>query len=115
MQEEKEALSSMTLIKDPLIEPYFIGKDASSYTVYESMKIGNNNKGRGRKTRTKEGIKPISFHSNFASCLVSIAKLKIDNRPVYDSIAEYVAEWRRVKEEINQIVNIEDETVKSNV
>ena len=115
MQEEKEALTSMTLIKDPLIEPYFIGKDASSYTVYEIMKIGNNNKGRGRKTRTKEGIKPISFHSNFASCLVSIAKLKIDNRPVYNSISEYVAEWRRVREEINQIVNIEDETVKSNI
>lgn len=115
MQEEKEALSSMTLIKDPLIEPYFIGKDASSYTVYESMKIGNNNKGRGRKTRTKEGIKPISFHSNFASCLASIAKLKVDNRPVYNSISEYVAEWRRVKEEINQIVNIEDEKVTSNI
>jgi hypothetical protein len=115
MQEEKEALSSMTLIKDPLIEPYFIGKDSSSYTVYESMKIGVNNKGRGKKTRTKEGIKPISFHSNFSSCLSSIAKLKISNKPVYDSIAEYVAEWRRVKEEINQIINIENETVKSNV
>jgi hypothetical protein len=115
MSEEKEALSSMTLIKDPLIEPYFIGKDASSYTVYESLKAGNNTKGRGRKTRTKEGIKPISFHSNFASCLVSIAKLKVDNRPVYNSISEYVAEWRRIKEEINQIVNIENETIKSNV
>lgn len=115
MQEEKEALSSMTLIKDPLIEPYFIGKDSSSYTVYESMKIGVNNKGRGKKTRTKEGIKPISFHSTFDSCLISIIKLKINNKPVYDSIAEYVAEWRRVKEEINQIINIENETVKSNV
>jgi hypothetical protein len=115
MSEEKQALSSLTLIKDPLIEPYFIGKDANSYTVYESMKIGANNKGRGRKTRTTEGIKPISFHSTFDSCLTSIAKLKIDNRPVYNSISEYVAEWRRVKEEINQIINIEHETVKSNV
>jgi hypothetical protein len=106
MAEEKEALSSMTLIKDPLIEPYFIGKDASSYTVYENMKIGANSKGRGRKTRTKEGIKPISYHSDFGSCLASIAKLKINNKPMYTSIAEYVAEWRRIKEEINQIVNI---------
>ena len=107
MKEEKQALSSLTLIKDPLIEPYFIGKDSSSYTVYESMKAGASNKGRGRKARTTEGIKPISFHSTFDSCLVSIAKLKVDNRPVYDSISEYVTEWRRVKEEINQIVNIE--------
>jgi len=106
MIEEKQALSSLTLIKDPLIEPYFIGKDSSSYTVYETLMPGNNKKGRGRQTRSKEGIKPISFHSTFDSCLSAIAKLKIDNRPVYDSISEYVAEWRRVKEEINQIVNI---------
>jgi hypothetical protein len=107
MKEEKQALSSLTLIKDPLIEPYFIGKDASSYTVYETLMPGNNKKGRGRQTREKEGIKPLSFHSTFDSCLSSIAKLKIENRPVYNSISEYVAEWRRVKEEINQIVNIE--------
>ena len=107
MIEEKQALSSLTLIKDPLIEPYFIGKDSSSYTVYETLMPGNNKKVRGRQTRSKEGIKPISFHSTFDSCLSAIAKLKIDNRPVYDSISEYVAEWRRVKEEINQIVNIE--------
>ena len=48
MKEEKQALSSLTLIKDPLIEPYFIGKDASSYTVYETLMPGNNKKGRGR-------------------------------------------------------------------
>jgi len=107
MEEEKEALSSLTLIKDPLIEPYFIGKDANSYTVYETLKVGNNNKGRGRKTRSKEGIKPISYHTNFASCLTSIAKLKIDDRPLYNSLSEYITEWKRVKEEINQIVNIE--------
>jgi|LakMenEpi03Aug12_release.lakeMendotaPanAssembly.Ray.scaffolds.fasta_scaffold872172_2 hypothetical protein len=107
MQEEKEALSSLTLIKDPLIEPYFIGKDSSSYTIYESLKIGNNNKGRGRKTRTKEGIKSVSFHTTFGACLSAIAKLKIDNRPVYNSISEYVTEWKRVKEEISQIVNPE--------
>lgn len=106
MSEEKEALSSLTLIKDPLIEPYFIGKDANSYTVYQTVYPGENKRGRGRKTRTKEGIKPISFHTNFASCLSSIAKLKIDDRPVYDSISEYVEEWRRVKEEISNIVNI---------
>ena len=104
---EKEEASSTTFIRDNRIEPYFIGKDSSSYTVYETLMPGNNKKGRGRQTRSKEGIKPLSFHTNFDSCLASIAKLKIENRPVYNSISEYVAEWRRVKEEINQIVNIE--------
>lgn len=103
--EEKLNLSSITLIKDPLIEPYFIGRDANSYTIYETVYPGTNNKGRGRKTRTKESIKAISFHTNFGAAMGSIAKLKIEKRQVYDTIGEYIAEWRRVKEEINQIVN----------
>ena len=107
MQEEKQALSSLTLIKDPLIEPYFIGKDVSSYTVYETLKPGSNKKGRGRQTREKEGIKPVSFHTSFGSCLASIAKLKISNQQTYNSISEYVVEWKRVRDEINQIVNPE--------
>lgn len=105
MKEEKEALSSMILIKDPLIEPFFIGKDAYNYTVYQTVYPGENKGGRGRKTRTKESIKPISHHSNFAACLSSIAKLKVDDRSVYNSLSEYVTEWTRVKEEIYQIVN----------
>ena len=108
MQEEKQALSSLTLIKDPLIEPYFIGKDSNSYTVYETLMRGTNKKkGRGRQSRAKEGIKPISFHTTFGSCLASIARLKVSNQQTYNSISEYVAEWKRVKEEINQIVNPE--------
>lgn len=107
MSEEKEALSSLTLIKDPLIEPYFIGKDgANSYTVYQNVYPGENSKGRGRKTRTKESIKTVSFHSSFGGCLASIAKLKVDDRQTYNSINEYVNEWKRVREEINNIVNI---------
>ena len=39
--------------------------------------------------------------------LASIAKLKVSNQQTYNSISEYVAEWKRVKEEINQIVNPE--------
>ena len=32
-------------------------------------------------------------------------KLKVEDRPVYNTLKEYIAEWTRVKEEINQIVN----------
>ena len=95
---EKNDLSSVTLIKDPSIEPYFIGRDANSYP-------GTNTKGRGRKTRTKESVKTVSFHTNFGAALSSIAKLKVEKRQVYETIHEYITEWRRVKEEINQIVN----------
>ena len=102
---EKNDLSSVTLIKDPSIEPYVIGRDANSYTIYETVYPGTNTKGRGRKTRTKEAVKAVSFHTNFGAALSSIAILKVEKRQVYETIHEYITEWRRVKEEINQIVN----------
>lgn len=102
---ENQLPTSITLIKDPAIEPYFIGRDTNSYTIYETVYPGTNNKGRGRKTRSKEAIKTLSFHSTLSSALNSIAKLKVEKRPEYNTIKEYIAEWTRVKEEINQIVN----------
>ncbi len=59
---ENQMPSSMTMIKDPILEPYFIGKDTNSYTVYQTVMPGTNTKGRGRKTRTKETIKTLTFH-----------------------------------------------------
>ena len=48
MTKEKEESSSITIIRDPKIEPYFIGKDAYCYTVYQTItpdtKYTENNK-----------------------------------------------------------------------
>lgn len=103
---ENQLPSSITMIKDPTMEPYFIGKDTNSYTVYETVYPGTNNKGRGRKTRSKEAIKTLSFHSSIGSALNSIAKLKVEKRPVFNSIREYITAWEQVRDEINQMVNI---------
>jgi hypothetical protein len=94
------------MIKDPAMEPYFIGKDANSYTVYETVYPGTNNKGRGRKTRSKEAIKTLSFHSSIGAALNSIAKLKVEKRPMFNTIKEYITAWEQVRDEINQMVNI---------
>jgi hypothetical protein len=103
---ENQLPSSITMIKDPAIEPYFIGKDANSYTVYETVYPGTNNKGRGRKTRSKEAIKTLSFHSSIGAALNSIAKLKVEKRPMFNTIKEYITAWEQVRDEINQMVNI---------
>ena len=42
---ENQMPSSMTMIKDPILEPYFIGKDTNSYTVYQTVMPGTNTKG----------------------------------------------------------------------
>ena len=103
---ENQMPSSMTMIKDPILEPYFIGKDTNSYTVYQTVMPGTNNKGRGRKTRSKEAIKTLSFHSSISSALNSIAKLKVEDRPAFNSIKEYIGAWESVRNEIKQMVNI---------
>lgn len=102
---ENQLPSSMTMIKDPVLEPYFIGKDSNSYTVYQTVMPGTN-AGRGRKERTKESVKTLSFHNDIASALHSIAKLKVEERPVYWTIKEYIEAWESVRNEIKQMVNI---------
>jgi hypothetical protein len=102
---ENQLPSSMTMIKDPALEPYFIGKDSNSYTVYQLVLPGTNT-GRGRKTREKESIKTLSFHNDVSSALNSIAKLKVEQRPVFNSIREYIDAWESVRNEIKQMVNI---------
>jgi hypothetical protein len=110
---ENEMLKSSTIIKDKMIEPYFIGKDSTCYTVYELAKANNDDTKpkRGRKrvlteeNKDKVYLKAHGYFTNFENCLGEIAKLKINTRN-YDSIKEYIGEWSRVKTELNQIINI---------
>ena len=50
---EEEMLKSSTIIKDKMIEPYFIGKDATCYTVYELVKVSSD------ETKAKRGRKRV--------------------------------------------------------
>ncbi len=93
---------SITVIKDDVIAPYFIGQDQNCYTVYKNVVPGTNTKGRGRKTRTQESIKTLSFHTTFDSCLSSIAKLKLTERLEYNSIRDYINEWEKISNQITQ-------------
>lgn len=110
---EKEMLKSSTIIKDKMIDPYFIGKDSTCYTVYELTKANNDDTKpkRGKKriitedNKDKVYLKAHGYFTNFGNCLSEIAKLKVNVRN-YDSIKEYIDEWKRVKEELNHIINI---------
>jgi len=89
-------MSNNTMIKDPLLEPFFIGRDAYCYTIYESV--------APKKTRAgdllKEGVKgavyekPQGHYSDFTSALIGLAKLQLHQKGKnYSSIKEYIAEW----------------------
>jgi hypothetical protein len=110
---EIELFKTATLIKDPSIEPYFISKDSNSFTLWEACKTDENAKPkRGRKkvvtdeNRDKITYKSHGYYTQFENCLNGIAKLKINHTKNYDTIKSYVDEYKRVKEELNKIINI---------
>jgi hypothetical protein len=110
---EIELFKTATLIKDPSIEPYFISKDSNSFTLWEACTTDENTKPkRGRKkvvtddNKDKITYKSHGYYTQFGNCLNGIAKLKINHTKEYNSIKSYIKEYNRVKDELNQIINV---------
>jgi hypothetical protein len=88
--------SSLCTIKDPAMEPFYIVKDATNFTVMEKS-ISTRGFG-GKEASGKEQEKVIGYYSSFANALNSIAKQKFyQNQGEYTSIKEYLATWNQVK------------------
>ena len=92
----------MTTIKDPLLEPFYIGKDAHCYTTYEEItpdpKYTDNGKSGEKYT------KPLGHYSDFGSALRSIMKAKLNmGEKKYNSIKEYITEWNSIQKEIKNL------------
>ena len=93
----------MTIINDPLLAPYYIGKDAHCYTAYEVItpdpKYSSNGEGSGQ-----DYTKPIGHYGTFGSALRAIMKAKLNKeRKVYGTIEEYIKHWEDIQESINKV------------
>jgi hypothetical protein len=103
MRRKKEE-SNITFIRDPKIEPYFIGKDAHGYTVYHSItpdaKNTENNK------QGKDYIKPMGHYSNFGNCLKAITQNKTNDKKSFDSIKEYIERFEQIQSDIKDLLNL---------
>ena len=92
----------MTIINDPQLEPYYIGKDSHCYTAYEKITpdpkyIQNGNGG-------EEYTKPIGHFSSFGSALRAIMKAKLnEEEKTYNSIEEYIHEWDNIRTDLEKI------------
>jgi hypothetical protein len=94
-----------TIIKDPLLLPYFIGKDNNCYTIYEEVKPDEDSI---RSIKGDSYIKTHTFHSTFTSCLKSITNLKMNEHKEFNSIKEYISEYEKLIDKLKQItINIE--------
>ena len=97
MSKEKEYTRTIT---DPLMEPYFITVDDNCMTV--NIKIMPD----ARYTDSgKEYNKIIGHYSNITSALKSIAKDKTNSQS-YDSLHNYVQEYKSITEKLTQIISI---------
>lgn len=99
---------SNTTIKDPLLEPYFIGKDFHCYTVYET--VSPKKKRLGKKLEKGEVLqdyeKPQGHYSTFGSALQRIAKEKLNNgEENYSSVQEYVKKWDEILTQLKTLQN----------
>jgi hypothetical protein len=103
MTKEKEE-SAITTIRDPRIEPYFIGKDAHCYTIYVSItpdvKYTTDNK------PGKNYTKVIGHYSTFGNCLKGIARNKVNDKKNYDSIKEYIESFKNIQQELEKLINL---------
>jgi hypothetical protein len=94
----------MSKITDPLLEPYFIGKDTHCYTVYEVVTPQAKYLEKGSKGLDYE--KPQGHYSSFGAALLKIAKEKLHSeKESYTSIKEYVERWDELLIELKKLQN----------
>jgi hypothetical protein len=103
-KDENDTQSNYCTIKDPSMEPFYIVKDASNFTVME-MKIAE--KGfRGAEASGKEREITLGYYTSFKNALNRVAKEKFyQNQNDYASIKEYINTWNTVKEGIESMLN----------
>lgn len=101
---EESQNDSYCIIKDPLMEPFYISKDATNFTVME--KTISTRGFAGKKATGKEVEKVVGYYSSFKNALNRIAKEKFyKNKGKYDSIQSYISTWNEVKSGLETMLN----------
>ena len=101
---ENSPQSNLCTIRDPAIEPFYIVKDTTNFTVMEKS-IATRGFG-GKKASGKETEKVVGYYSNFANALNRISKEKFyQNQGEYETIQEYLNTCNTVKEGMESMLN----------
>lgn len=101
---ETPIVSTSCVIRDPLMEPFYIEKDASTFTVIEKTTAKRGFRGSEASGKEKENV--IGYYSNFRNALNAVAKQKFHtNTGEYNTIKEYITSWNEVKDGIESLLN----------
>lgn len=88
---------SIQIIKDPLLEPYFITKDEYSFTVKEMVKSNSDHFRSKGKSKVYE--KTHYYFPKFYQALNKIAHLKSSDGN-FNSLEEYINNYQQISNQI---------------
>ena len=95
----------MQIIKDPVLEPYYIGRDSHCYTVYEVI-TPDSDRLRSKSSKGENYEKPVAHYSKFGSALNKVAECQLHNsKENYDSVKEYLDRWDELKSKLEILIN----------
>ena len=101
---ESDKFTTQCIIRDPLIEPFYIQKDNYNWTVIQ--KTTSTRGFGGKKIAPKEVEKTIGHYSSFKNALNCVAKHKFyENDKEFTSIKSYINSWEKVKMGIETLLN----------
>jgi hypothetical protein len=102
----------MIIIKDPILEPFYVGKDAYNYTVFETVPATLSGKGRRKKDAVveydpngKTYDKPLGYYTTLGNAIGAIARQKTPKTSSFNSIKEYMNELKSINQETQNLIN----------
>ncbi len=90
-----------TIIEDPALEPFFIThSQVGGYVVYERVVKGENK---------NNYLKTIGYPSNFNYALKMVSKEMVNagRDKHYNSIKEYISEWKVIETKLSNLTSID--------
>jgi hypothetical protein len=104
VRDENDTQSNLCTIKDPSMEPFYIVKDATNFTVIE--KSISTRGFAGKESTGKETEKTLGYYTSFKNALNRVAKEKFyQGQSEYSSIQEYIDTWSKVKDGMETMLN----------
>ena len=101
--DQPDPQSTLCTIKDPAMDPFYIVKDASNFTVMEKSTASRGFGGKEPSGKETENV--IGYYSSFTNALNKVAKEKFyKNKGEYSSIKEYITTWDEVKNGLNNLL-----------
>ena len=102
----------MIIIKDPILEPFYIGKDSYNYIVFKVVPVTISGKGRRKKDAVvemdpngKTYEKSFGYYSTLGNALDAISRQKTPTCTSYTSIKEYMDELKSINQETKNLIN----------